>query len=208
MSTSAAGHLVLHGISWSAYTQLTDLFADQRLRHAYDEGTLEMMAPLKKHDQGKKLLARFVESLSLELSIPIQSIGSTTLKLADRSKGIEPDECYYIAHEAAVRDKSDYDSRRDPPPDLAIEVDITSASVDRLSVYAALGVPEIWRLNGEELSFLLLTSSLGTYEAVSHSRAFPFLPVSVVSEFLSKQGLIDETSIVRSFVEWVRRQAS
>jgi len=203
-ATDCAGHLVLYGVSWSTYTQLMDLFADQRLRHSYNDGTLEMMSPLKRHDQRKSLLGRLLESLSLELNIPIQSIGSTTLRQESRAKGLEPDECYYIAHEAQVRDKPDYDPDRDPPPDLAIEVDVTHTSLSRLEIYASLGVPEVWRHDGLRLTFLQLNAEKGEYVESPTSAAFPILSASVLQQFLDRQGTVDETSLVRSFLDWVR----
>jgi Uma2 family endonuclease len=95
-------HIVLYGISWEAYEHLLDLFGDRRLRHSYDAGVLEIMSPLKRHDRAKKVLARLIESMALELDIEIQPIGSTTLRRRERRKGLEPDECYYVQHEMVV----------------------------------------------------------------------------------------------------------
>ena len=162
----------MHDVSWECYERLLEAVGDRRLRHSYERGTLELMSPLKRHDSVKTLLARLIEMAAYELEIEIQGIGSTTLRRRERLRGLEPDECYYVAHEAEVRYKADYVPGRDPPPDLAVEVDVTSSSLDRLQIYADLGVPEVWRFKDEQLSFWRLTRS-GKYARSRRSRAFP-----------------------------------
>src|SRR5262245_15230309 len=100
-------HIVLYDVSWEAYEALLEAMGDRRLRHSYDQGVLEIMSPLKRHDRAKKIIARMLEAMALELDIDIQSIGSTTLRKRPKQKGLEPDECYYVAHEPQVRDKLD-----------------------------------------------------------------------------------------------------
>jgi Uma2 family endonuclease len=200
-----AEHVVLNGVSWEAYECLLEAFGDRRLRHSYDDGTLEIMSPLKRYDRVKKLLARVIEMAAYELDIEIQGIGSTTLRRAERRQGLEPDECYYVAHEAEVRDKEDYIPGRDPPPDLAVEVDVTSSSVDRMPIYAHLGVPEVWRFGDGELSFWRLARS-GKYVRCTRSHAFPRLTSRVVNEFLNLRFKQSENQIVRSLVAWIRQE--
>jgi Uma2 family endonuclease len=196
-------HVVLYNVSWEAYEQLLECFGDRKLRHTYDNGTLEIMSPLKVHEYRKKLLARMIEATALELDMPIQSIGSTTLRDRPDRQGIEPDECYYVQHEAQVRGRLDYDPDRDPPPDLAIEVDVTHATLDRASVYARLKVPEIWVLRDNDLSFYRL--SKGAYRKISQSSALPILSSKEVSAFLHRPLDEGETSLIRDFVKWVRK---
>jgi len=202
-----AEHLVLHDVSWEAYGRLLDAVGDRRLRHSYDDGTLEIMSPLKRHDRVKKLLARLLEMAAFELDIEIQSIGSTTLRRSERCKGLEPDECYYVAHEAQVRDRADYVPGRDPPPDLAVEVDVTSSSVDRMHIYANLGVPEVWRFHDEQLSFWRLNSR-GKYVRTTRSQAFPLLTCTVLTDLLGQRLARSENQIVRLFVTWLRERAA
>lgn len=197
---SAADHIVLYDVSWEAYTKLLEAFADRRLRHSYSEGTLEIMSPSKPHDRWKKLIARILETICYELGIEIQSIGSTTLRKEEKEKGLEPDECYYIAHEAEVRDKPDYDPDRDPPPDLAIEVDVTHSSVDRMPIYAALGVPELWRASRDGVRFYELSPDRG-YQPIPHSIAFPQLEPVVLWDTLQEITSKPETTLVHEFVE-------
>jgi Uma2 family endonuclease len=203
LTESPADRFVLYGVSWESYSRLLEAFADRPLRHSYDEGTLEMMSRLKEHDWIKKLIARFIEAATLELNISIQSIGSTTLGSEKAQKGLEPDECYYISHEGEVRGRRDYDSDRDPPPDLAIEVDVTHQSLSRMDIYAALKIPEIWRSTKDGVLFYRLNRS-GRYSKISRSRALPLLTPAVIDEFLALRKTKNDTAILRQFVAWVR----
>src|ERR1022692_3987322 len=138
---------VLDDISWELYTQLREE-TDQNGRHIrmiYDEGRLVLMSPmLPKHELVKKLIARLIEELTLELRIPMEALGSTTWRRQDLAKGLEADECFYIQHQAEILGKERLDLPENPPPDLAIEVDITHHPKHRRSIYAALGVGELW----------------------------------------------------------------
>ena len=194
---------VLHGVSPDQYREFLEALGDHSLRHSYDGWDLEMMSPRRDHEWLKKLIGRMIESLTLSLDIPIQSVGSTTLRAEGFQRGVEPDECYYIAHEASVRGKDFYEPGIDPPPDLAIEVDVTSSSVPRLHLFARLGVPEVWRYDGTRLQFLSLCEE-GTYVEQSHSVAFPFLAPRDIEMFLGQRKTRDENSLVREFVAHVR----
>lgn len=197
---------VLDGVSWEAYEEFLEALSDHYLRHTYDRGTLEMMSPSKEHDWPKKVIARMIESMALELNIPIQSIGSTTVRRAEAKRGLQPDESYYVAHEPQVRGKDSYDPGIDPPPDLAVEVEATRSLLSRLGVYAALGVPEIWRYDGTSLRFYQRNEA-GEYIEIDRSLAFPFLPPADIQRLLDQRATIGETALVRSFIEWVRTQA-
>ena len=129
---------------------------------------------------------------------------STTLRLRPRRRGLESDECYWIANEPVVRQLDRIDLQRDPPPDLAVEVDVTHSVVPRLQVYAALRVPEVWRLSGGTLTFLSLQPD-GSYAPVLISRALPPLTATDLSRFLALRGQEDENSIIRQFRAWVRQ---
>lgn len=153
-STGAEQRTVLHNISWETFEALLrETGSGRGSRFAYEDGTLEIMAPLFAHENLKIQFGRFIVVIVEELEIELKSAGSTTIKKEDFKKGIEPDNCYYIQNELAVRGKKTLDFETDPPPDLAIEIDITSSSVDKFSIYSALKVPEIWRYNGSKLKF-------------------------------------------------------
>lgn len=195
-------HVVLFDVPWAGYEAILEAFGDRRLRHSYDDGVLEIMSPLKRHDRNKTLLARLLEMAAYELDIDIQGIGSTTLRKEARKKGLEPDECYYVAHEAEVRFEEDYDPNRDPPPDLAIEVDVTHAEVGRMDIYAGLGVPEVWRLKDGKLTYYRLQEA--KYLKTSRSRAFPLLTPAVLEKFLHRRIEVRDNQLLREFVEWLR----
>src|SRR5581483_1300369 len=149
---------VLDDIDWPTYTRLLRAFekAKRRICLTYDRGTLEMMTPLWEHERPGRLLGRFVDVLVEDLGLPYLLGGSVTLRRRDRRRGLEPDNCYWIASAARLQGKTRLDLRVDPPPDLAIEMDVTHSSLDRLSIYAALRVPEVWRLDDQRLAFHLL----------------------------------------------------
>jgi Uma2 family endonuclease len=197
---------VLYGVTWEDYQKFLEALGDKSLRHSYDRGTLEMMSLGKAYHWIKKLIGRFIHALTLERNIPIKSVGSTTLGRAVIERGLEPDEAYYVANEPRVRGKMNYDPKRDPPPDLIVEVEVTRDAVSRLPLLAALGVPEIWRHSAKGIAFYRLGSQQ-KYVKTSRSIAFPLLRPADIDRFLRRSLKIDETSLVRSFVEWVREQA-
>ncbi|MGA2067293.1 MAG: Uma2 family endonuclease [Thermoguttaceae bacterium] len=197
---------VVYGVAWEDYLKLLDATPDFSLRHTYDEGTLEMMSPRKEHDWVGKLAARMIEAFAFALDIPIQSIGSTTLRAAKGGRGLQPDEAYYLAHEPQVHCKETYEPEKDPPPDLVIEIDVTSSSIPRLPVFAKIGVPEIWRCQRGRLRFYRL--SRGKYGLIRRSVAFPFLKPADLMRFLNRRGEIGENGVVREFVAWATRRAA
>jgi Uma2 family endonuclease len=197
------GRMVLSGISWATYEAMLADAEHSGTRLTYDRGYLEMMSPSREHERLKRLLGRMIEALTEELGIPISSAGSTTFKLELERRGLEPDECYYVANEPKVRGRDGLDLSADPPPDLAVEVEITSDIIDKLSIYADLGVPEIWSYDGERLRVVCLQGDR-TYAEQTQSGVFPFLPLREIERFLAQRNASDETSWIRSFRAWVK----
>lgn len=197
---------VLHDVSWSFYEAFLREMGGRPIRTTYDDGSLEMMAPLAEHEHYKRLIGRLIEMLTFQRRIPIASCGSTTFRREDLRKGLEPDECYYIQHEPQVRNKKTLALEEDPPPDLVIEVDITHHALDREKIYAAMGVPEVWRFDGERLHCLHLQAS-GSYASQTHSQAFSWLAIADVERFVKMLWTRDETSIVWAFSDWLRDEA-
>ena len=195
--------VVLHGVSWECYEMLLDQVEDQHIRINYDNGELEFMPPLPLHERWKTILRSLVEALAFELEIPLGMLGSTTFRRQAAAKGLEPDECYYIQHESLIRGKMELDLSVDPPPDLAIEIDITHSSIDREAIYAGLKVPEVWRFNADRLEFLHLTEA--GYSRRENSLAFAFLRRSELERFLMQWGTVDDMTFVRQFRDWVRQ---
>jgi Uma2 family endonuclease len=202
-STPAEQRTVLRNISWETFEALLrETGEDRGSRFAYDCGTLEIMTPLYEHENPKIQFDRFIVALAEELEIEIKSAGSTTLKRRIKNRGIEPDNCYYIQNEIAVRGRQELDLETDPPPDLAIEIDITSSSVNKFGIYSALGVPELWRYNGRVLKFYQLTE--GQYVGCDLSIAFPLVSVSEMSRFIEQSKITGEIALLKSFRAWVR----
>jgi Uma2 family endonuclease len=197
-------HLVLSGMSWGFYERLLKEIGDRPIRVTYDNGDVEIMSPLAEHEDAKGFIGRLIETLSFTLDRPVKCLGSTTFRDEDKQRGLEPDECYYFQDEAKVRGLKRWDPKRDPPPELVVEVDIFSRSIAREPIYADLGVPEIWRYNGRKLSCLHLSGK--RYAERKMSRAFEFLVVADLEQFLKQLPDRDENSILRDFMQWVRRQ--
>lgn len=202
--TSSEQRLVLYSEPWETYTRLLRLFDERRhLRITYDRGALEIMTLSAEHEGWKHLIGRLVATLTEELNLPIAGYGSLTMKRRGKLKGLEPDECFWIANEHLVRNLKRYVPRRDPPPDLVVEVEVSRSALNRIGIYAKLQVPEVWRFDGARCEFLLLDES-GTLVPAMHSRSFPTLAASDIEHFLSLRGTIDENGLIRQFREWIR----
>src|SRR5262249_46378599 len=151
-----------------------DLGERPGVRLTYDRGRLEIMSPLPEHENYHIVLAQFVRVLAAESGMRYRSFGSTTFRREDVERGLEPDDCFYLASLPRILGRRDLDLARDPPPDLALEVDITHSSLDRLAIYAALGVREVWHFDGQSITCHVLNAQ-GGYEQQESSLAFPFL---------------------------------
>jgi Uma2 family endonuclease len=210
MSTASSPtdqRLLLSDVEWSTYERLLHELEGRHLRFNFDRGQLEIMTVSAEHERIKKLLSRLFEVLTEVLNIPILSLGNTTFRREESARGLEPDECWYIGHEAQMRDRDAIDLSFDPPPDLVIEVEISRSVLDRLEIYAALGVPEVWRCDGRRLTVEVLSEG-GEYVECDRSPSFPQVPLAGITEHLSRRGQVDETSIIRSFRAWVTEVAS
>ena len=197
-------HIVLDGVSWELYEHLLKEIGNRPIRLTYDNGNLEIMPPLYEHELPKKLIARAIETLAEELDIPLQAAGSTTFRRRAKQRGLEPDECYYVQSARLIRGKRSLSLPKDPPPDLAVEIDVTSRSIARLPIYAALGVPEVWRYDGGAVQCLHLRSD-GRYVEAEYSRAFPMLRPRELTRFV-RTVPTDLTAAAKAFRQWIRRQ--
>jgi Uma2 family endonuclease len=193
----------LSGISWQTYETLLAEIGDRQIRLTYNRGNLEIMVPSPEHERFKTIMGRFVETLAEELDVRIEPLGSTTFKRPELS-GAEPDECFYIQNISAVKGKKRIDLNQDPPPDLVVEIDITSRSENSLQVYADLGVPEVWIYNGSRLRINRLEN--GEYVESEISLAFPSLPILEIARFLEQAETMDYLELVKAFRNWVKSQ--
>ena len=191
-------------IPWEGYVAFSNGLGERHIRVTYDRGEMEIMTLSPRHENRKTILGRLIEALTEELDIDIAGFGSMTCQRKYLLRGLEPDECYWIEHETVVRGREDINLEKDPPPDLVLEIEISRSALDRMSIYAALGVPEVWRWDGKKLTVHLRTSR-GTYRKSDRSKAFPFLPLTEFVSFLERTNL-SETQLLRSFRAWVRKQ--
>ena len=192
----------LSGISWHTYESLLDeLSINRRLRLTYYRGNLEIMVPSPEHERYKEITGRFVETLAEELGLDIDPLGSTTFKQSELT-GVEPDKCFYIKNVNSIQGKTRINLQVDPPPDLVVEIDITSSSKNRFAVYAEMGVPEIWRYDGKVFTINILENN--KYIVVEESLAFPNLPLTEISNFLKNAGSKKYFELVKEFRDWVR----
>lgn len=194
--------VVLQNISWQTYRSLVNDFEQEpSIRLTYDLGTLEIRRPLDSHETFKKLLGRLIEAATEQLGLEIRSLGSRTCDREDLAKGLEPDQCYYIQHEADVRGVVQIDLANYPPPDLAVEIDITSSSLNRLEIYSTLGIPELWRFDGASLIIYVLQGA--SYVVSPASLALPPLTASDIERFLQLHPTTGENSLIRQFRQWL-----
>ncbi|MBW4596934.1 MAG: Uma2 family endonuclease [Brasilonema angustatum HA4187-MV1] len=197
--------VILRNISWQTFeTMLADMGEDRASRIAYDRGTLEIMTPLLPHEYWNRLIERLIFVLGEELNLEILPTGSTTLKREDLRRGAEPDSSYYIRNEARVRNKTEINLNNDPPPDLVVEVDLTSSSLDRFQIYSSLGIPELWRYDEGVLHIYQLEQ--GEYVECNNSPTFAQLPLIEISRFLEESQRIGVMEMTRIFRNWVRER--
>ena len=195
-------HIVLEGISWGTYRSLRTECDRLHLKMTFDRGTLEIMPPLPDHAVITRFIDQVIGITCDLLRIPLVGYRDTTWQREALSRGLEADDCYYIRH-AALADQrgTDIDLDRDPPPDLAVETDITRSSVDKESVYAKLGVPELWRWDHGRLHVRVLGAE-GRYADVERSVALPMLPPNVVEQFVLQRLRDGEWRAKEAFRAW------
>jgi Uma2 family endonuclease len=196
--------VLLHDVTWDEFEAiLTELGEHRSARVAYDQGNLEIMTPLPEHESSKVFIGDFIKALLEELEIEFYPLGSTTFKNELMKQGIEPDDCFYIQNEAAVRGKKSLDLTVDPPPDLALEIDITSRT--HPNIYAALGTPELWRFEEGKLQINVLEA--GQYTEVPESPTFPGFPlIEVIPQYLLRCQTEGRNKTMKAFRAWVREQ--
>jgi len=195
--------LRIPNVSWEDYEQLlTDLGDDYHVRVSYACGWLEIMSPLPEHGKFAEVVQDIAREITRELGVKLEACGSMTIRSAWQSKGAEPDTCFYVQNAARIIGKRSLDFNTDPPPDIVVEIDVANASQSKLPIYAALGVPEIWRYDGSQAYFYHLSGE--QYVEASHSRAFPFLAGAVLAQFIEQSKTEGQDAALEATREWVR----
>ncbi|MEM9212978.1 MAG: Uma2 family endonuclease [Cyanobacteria bacterium P01_F01_bin.150] len=209
--------LVFRDLDWQRYQALREILSrgpgnaqgtqgpapsivNRNIHFTYLNGTLEVTMPLEIHEFATRLIEKFIWILVLELGMKVKTMGSTTLDRERLDRSAEPDNAYYIQNQPLVAGR-DVDLDRDPPPDLVVEVDITHTDINKLTLYAAMGIPEFWRYNGELWRIYALQN--GEYKEVEASPTFPSVPKEKLYEFLAiaRQDEVEAELMLR---EWLR----
>jgi Uma2 family endonuclease len=196
--------LLLHDINWQEFEEILEELGEKRAaRIAYSKGTLEIRMPLPEHEVNKEIIGDMVKILLDELEMDRECFGSTTFKRKDMAHGIEHDNCFYIQNHALMIGKTRIDLTIDPPPDLAIEIDVTSKT--QLSAYEALKVPELWCYADRKLQINVLRD--GEYIQVETSPTFPDLPaIAGITKFVEMSRTAGTSPALRGFRQWVRER--
>jgi Uma2 family endonuclease len=201
--TSPGKNIQLSGISWQTYETLLAEYIDRPLRLKYNGGNLEILEPSPEHQFYKTIIGRFVETLAEEFGLNIAAVGSTTFKRPELSIA-EPNECFYIQNFSAIKGIKRIDTNEGPPPDLVVELDLTSCSENSLQVYADVGVPEVWIYNGERLIINRLENR--AYVSCDRSLAFPTVDILEIVGFLQQAETLDYLELVQAFRNWVKNE--
>jgi Uma2 family endonuclease len=197
---------LLRHVSWETYESLLADYADSSSpRFTYCEGMLEIMSPSSEHEELIEVMATIADIIAEEQQIEFKCLGSTTFRRRDLKRGTEPDACFYIQSVERIRGKKEIDLTVDPPPDLAIEIEITNPAVPKLPVYARLRVPEIWLHDGRAPKILRLSGD--QYEECDRSGVLPSLTQSVLSEFCEQCKTLTTLAWRRMVRIWAREQA-
>jgi Uma2 family endonuclease len=195
--------VLLRDVSWETFERLLAEQGDRsNPRLTYDRGLLEIMSPLAEHEDLKHTIALVIDALAEALNIDTRGYGSTTFRRKDLARGFEPDACFYIRNVERVKGKTRLDLNVDPPPDLVVEIDITNSSLDKLALFAALGVPEVWRHDGKSLTFHV--RSEGAYVAREESSLLPGVNRAAVARFIEAGKSAKRPAWLREIREWAQ----
>jgi Uma2 family endonuclease len=197
--------LLVPDVTWEDYEELlSDLGEGYGVRIHYDRGNLSIMSPSAKHEKLKDLILHLAGALADELGCDLESFGSTTFKRRDLERGAEPDTCFYVQNAAAMAGKDQLDLSVDPAPDVIVEIDVGHASTGKLDFYRQLGVPELWRYEGEGVQILHLGPD--GYVPAEASRAFPVLTRVALDRFLREGQSGPQRRALKSLREWIRSE--
>jgi Uma2 family endonuclease len=196
---------VLRNVGWSGYEALLKMIGDGHTRVTYDRGDVELMAPSEAHDDYARLIGRLLDTVTEELRIPYKTLRSTTWRKRLNERGLEADDCFYLSSVARIIGTGRrIDLTVDPPPDLALEIEISRSALDRMGVYAGLGVPEVWRFDGQTLTIHRLQDD-GSYTTIDRSVELPVIAPEEVAYWVKlADNDTDHTEWGRNLREWVR----
>ncbi len=197
--------LVVQDVPWEDYEELLEnLLSRPGVRVTYDQGRLEIMSPLPEHERWKRFIERVIDTVSDELDINVEPLGSTTWKKKQDAKGAEADTCYYVANADQIIGKRDIDLSVDPPPDLVVEIDSTNDSASKFPIYATFGVPEIWRYGVKHHHVSMYQLREKTYVEIPSSLSFPILTPAILANLIDQAKAQDQKTILAAFRRDIR----
>ena len=198
-------NLILYEQTWEDYENLLETVGEASgLRISFDSETLEIMTLSTEHENYAQIITRIVDRLSVSQDIEIMFVGSATIKKSRFAKGTEPDACFYVQSIEQLGNKIRLDFNVDPPPDIAVEIDLYHESLDKFPIYAALGVAEIWRYAGDKFEIYKLTD--GIYKSIENSESLPVLSAEILGELLNRSRQERQTVILKEFENWLKKQ--
>ncbi len=189
--------MVLENVTWETFVSLADERRGSIPRMTFDNGLLEMMSPKREHENIGRLIGRIIETYSEIKNIEIISVASVTVKRSDLSKAFEADESYFVTHAVQLLGKREMDFDADPPPDLVVEVEITSSAIQKMLLFAAMSVPEVWRHDGRNLQMFRLVDR--AYHPIGSSIELPGLSATQINQILSDRDAVGETKLIQRF---------
>ena len=198
--------ILLH-VKWDTYERLLGDDEERRIpRMTYDHGVLELVTPSKPHEVDAATITRFVDIVAAVLGIPIQSTASTTFRRQDLERGFEPDASFYIQNEPRVRNRREVDLTVDPPPDVVLEMEMSRSALDKLPLFASMGIPEVWRCDGQRVTILLLEQD--GYRESSSSQSLPVLTSEDLTRFLAESRTMLSPDWFQAVSNWARERRS
>ena len=195
--------VILSNVAWETYQITVNEFAGKQNPHFYyDKGNLLIMSNSSEHEEIKDTIVYLIYIFTEEFRVNARSLGSSTYQREDIEKGFEPDSCFYFENEPKIRGVKRLDMSVHPAPDLIVEVDITSLSTGRQSIFAAFGVPEIWRFDGEKIQILKLENN--KYVEISNSLALPKVTPEILTEFIGKSETLSRLEWINEVRSWAK----
>jgi Uma2 family endonuclease len=197
--------LVVPGVSWDEYERLLRQLSDRPgLRVTYDQGKLQIVSPGPAHEYFARFIDRIVIAFCDHFSLSVVPYGSATWKKQQIARGTEPDACYYVAMSELIIGRHEVDLERDPPPDIAVEIDATNESAAKFTIYASLGVREIWRYDVQHRRLRMYELSAGQYAEIAASRSLPLLSAAVLEDFIEQSKAHGQPAAMGGFKDWLR----
>ncbi len=204
MAREQQAAIILSNVAWATYRQFVEETMDiiRSPRFYYDERNLLIMSVSSEHEAVKDSIVYLINILTEEFQINARSLGSTTYLKDDIEKGFEPDSCFYFENEERIRGVKRLDMSVHPAPGLIVEVDITSLSTFRQHIFAAFGVPEIWRFDGEQIEILKLEN--GKYFPIENSLALPLVTPEKLTEFIKGSQTLSRLEWIGKVRDWAK----